>query len=697
MKKFLVFAFGSLFPCYAVALPPIVVGPDEDITNGTVPSGFTQNVEGIVRNFDVSGTQNILSGGKAYNTYIYPYAVQNVMNGGYAYGTQVSQRAYQDVYGIADNTILNTYASMNVQNGGVSNNATANNANVYVLAGGEATTTTLNASKMYVDGNTSGTVINRRGQEIVKNGGQSVNAVINSSGTQIVQSGGISDGAIINGGTQEVYGLAKNVTMNGGSQYVYGTASGVDGIGGLIDVFDGGIIQNLSVNGAQVVLEEGSKLTGNTLLSAQGDINLWGNSSIENLNMTNGVVNLAPGGAYKTLQIENLNGTGNFYINSRVSDGINDKIIVQNGSGNYGIAIRDYSPDDVFANDTVVVEAQNPNQKFYLIGGAVDVGAFRYNLIQQGNDWLLDKSPIVSDSATVAKNTFSSISTILYTHMQNLNTRIGDVRFDKKSGFWSRGWGRKLKLDFKDNSTANIDVAGVQIGYDKDLQLNNLYRWLIGVYGGYSVSEQKFDRDGQSDGNTYSLGAYSTVVFQDGIYMDLILSYYRHSQKLHSYLPDGADVIGKYNTDGWSLSVENGKRFELPNNWFLEPQVQVTYMDFENIKYRTNFNTLVRGYDGGSVLGRAGLTLGRKFEETLSFPFEIYTKTEILHEFSGNNKVKIADFEYKEDMLNTFYRLSIGGMAALGESSDMYFNLGTIWGDKVKLPIDVSLGVRVAL
>lgn len=694
MKKWILFFGILLWPVSAFALPPLIVGPGEDVSGGTVPYGWEQNVEGTVRNFDVSGTQNILTGGKAYNSYIYSYAAQKVMQGGYAYGTQISQYGFQDVYGVAENTNVGNYASMNVKSGGLSKNATLRGANMFVLAGGTAEGTNLNISNMYVDGTSSGTVINRRGQEVVKQGGQSTGTTINTSGTQIVEEGGLAEDVSIRGGTQEIYGEAKNVNIYDGYLYVYSSADTVNGQGGRIDVFGNAEVKNLTVDGVQAVLDEGSRLTGNTLLTGRGDINLWGSSSIENLQMEDGTVNLVAGG-YKTLQISELDGAGNFYINSSVSEGVNDKIIVQGGSGVYGIAIRDYSPDEVFAQDTVVVETQDPNQKFYLIGGAVDVGAFRYNLIQQGNNWVLDKSPIVSDSAIVAKNTFSSISSILYTHMQNLNGRIGDVRFDKKSGFWARGWGRELKLDFRDATSADIDVAGTQVGYDFDLPTSFFRRWLVGVYGGYSVSRQKFDREGNADGRTYGLGLYSTVVSRGGSYFDVIASYYHHNQKLKSHLPDGADVRGKYDTDGWSLSVEGGKRFTLADNWFLEPQLQVTYMDFGDIFYRTNFNTPVRGYDGGSILGRAGLMLGRKFEDTLKFPFELYVKADVLHEFSGNNRVKVADYEFKEDMLNTFYRLSVGGTAEINERSDIYFSLGTAFGDRVRLPVDAALGIRI--
>ena len=274
MKKRILFFGILLWPVSAFALPPLIVGPGEDVSGGTVPYGWEQNVEGTVRNFDVSGTQNILTGGKAYNSYIYSYAAQKVMQGGYAYGTQISQYGFQDVYGVAENTNVGNYASMNVKSGGLSKNATLRGANMFVLAGGTAEGTNLNISNMYVDGTSSGTVINRRGQEVVKQGGQSTGTTINTSGTQIVEEGGLAEDVSIRGGTQEIYGEAKNVNIYDGYLYVYSSADTVNGQGGRIDVFGNAEVKNLTVDGVQAVLDEGSRLTGNTLLTGRGGINL---------------------------------------------------------------------------------------------------------------------------------------------------------------------------------------------------------------------------------------------------------------------------------------------------------------------------------------------------------------------------------------------------------------------------------------
>lgn len=318
MKKRILFLGSLLWPVSAIALPPLVVGPGEDVSGGMVPYGWEQNVEGTVRDFDVSGTQNILAGGKAYNSYVYSYAAQKVMQGGYAYGTKISQYGFQEVYGVAENTNVGNYASMSVKSGGVSKNAALRGANMFVLSGGTAEGTNLSISNMYVDGTSSGTVINRRGQEIVKQGGQSTGTTINASGKQIVEEGGSAEDVSIRGGMQEIYGKAKNVNVYDGYLYVYSSADTVNGLGGRVDVFSNAEVKNLTIDGAQAVLDEGSRLTGNTRLTDRGAINLWGRSSIENLQMEDGTVNLVAVG-YKTLQIGELNGAGNFYINSSVS------------------------------------------------------------------------------------------------------------------------------------------------------------------------------------------------------------------------------------------------------------------------------------------------------------------------------------------------------------------------------------------
>ena len=44
-------------------------------------------------------------------------------------------------------------------------------------------------------------------------------------------------------------------------------------------------------------------------------------------------------------------------------------------------------------------------------------------------------------------------------------------------------------------------------------------------------------------------------------------------------------------------SAEIGQRFLLQDSWFIEPQLQATYMWLDDVSYRTTYNTLIKGED----------------------------------------------------------------------------------------------------
>lgn len=84
----------------AVAVTQIIPA-GEDVSGGDVHTVVTQQVYGTTRNFTVSGNQQIMSGGKSYNSVIYPYGQQNVEAGGVSYNTNVAYDALQNVNGTA--------------------------------------------------------------------------------------------------------------------------------------------------------------------------------------------------------------------------------------------------------------------------------------------------------------------------------------------------------------------------------------------------------------------------------------------------------------------------------------------------------------------------------------------------------------------------------------------------------------------
>ena len=695
-------------------------------SGGSVARGTVQNVYGTAIDFSVSGTQNVMSGGKSEYTALYSSGRQVVNAGGDALATQVNNNAMQTVWGTAEQTLIN-YGQQVVENGGTATNSTIKYGTMIVQTGGVAQGTNISyRGTETVYGQDIDSTINSRGTQNVMSGGQALNTTLNSGGNQYVYAGGLSSGTIINGGYQLVEGMAENTTINDGTQIVDGgTLNGavVNGYGGLsfssggtgnnLTLNDGSImafsgtsisdvtvnngyllvegqaeINNLSQFGGSSLLENGAIVSGVTKLSG-GEFKVQGTNTIPSLEMSGAAVDMINDNQYAKLTIGSISGQGKFYLNSQAAASQSDELVVNGGSGNFGIAMVDSSYEEIFPQDIPIVDVAGGNAQFYLLGGAVDVGAYQYDLHHIGNQWILEKTSQLTETAVVTKNTYSSINSIFLAQMETMNNRFDDLHLYKDSGFWVKtGW-RNLKLNFKDSTESNADVTTMQVGYDTKIKQDLVDTMVVGVSAGFTDSLIKFDRSGKAKGDTVNVGLYSSLMTKDKYFLDFMTHYYWHNQKLKSFLPHGDDVDGKYNVNGWSVGAETGKRIDFAGGWFAEPHLKVRYIDLGSMEYRTSLNTRIKGRGATSLEGRLGTSAGYSWDDK-----EVYMEFNLVEEFDGKSKINVAGETLHEDISDTMYELGVGFKFQPHEDLYSYVDISTQLGDKIEVPIDVSLGLR---
>lgn len=587
------------------------------------------------------------------------------------------------VEGSAENANVGTYGQMTVRDGGFANMTTVGRRGTLTVTGAGSSVTN--------------TILNSSSQMNITNGATADKIEVNSSAKVYIGDKSATNNATLYGGSLEVLsgGMADNTVINDGYMIVEdgGTAKNQVVNGGLLDVFAGGHVNGLTINGGETVFEGDATVDGVTTVNAKGFVYLHGNTTFNDLEFNNGSLFSIYNGTFKDINVNTLNGNGTIVMNSNVAENQHDSLTINNGAGTVGIALIDYSSTPVFKQDFKLIDGI-AGENFYLVGGAADVGAFHYDLQKQGDDWYLVKTLQLSDTAVLAKNTYAATRSIMYSHMQNLNNRLGEVHTNKVDGVWVRGMYRQLNLEFDDTSEADVDVSGVQLGYDYALNQNVFNRWLVGFYGGYSTEDQSFDRNGSGDGKTYSFGAYTTMIAENGLYADISAAYYHHKQDIVSYLPHGAQVDSSYDVDGYSLSLESGKRFEISNGYYVEPQAQISYTDFDNVSYRTSYNTLIEAYNQGSLLARAGVILGKRLDNQYNMPIDVFVRGDFYSEMDNGHKVEVAGYTIEEDRSEEFVRLGAGMNLNTNKGQELYLGIGTIIGDKVKMPVDLSLNAR---
>ncbi len=731
---------GAKFKIYGsgVAENTIISGGTMEVS-GSGTSLSSQMISGIQRVYGLAsgssisgGTQTVYSGGKAENTKISGDGIQNVSYSGLAVST--------NLYG----------GTQNINNGATAQNTVLSGGEMNVLSGGTAMGTELNTGTEIVSGTDSGSIINGGLQQIasggkavsttinggtqeIQEGGSSEGTVINTNGLQQVASGGVSDNTTINGGEMNVLsgGTATGTELNSGTEIVSGTDSGSTINGGLQQITDGGKAVSTTINGGtqsiygggisenpnvkggnlriyqggtsinttvtqgSAELYTGGTLSGQTQIS-QGTLNIYGDNTIPTLILNNSMVNIPQSGGYSTLQIGELNGSGIFNLSSNLADDEFDSLEITNGTGNFGIIFHDYSSEGTLPTKIKIInKAGSANDDFYLIGDAVDVGAFQYKLLQEGNNWLLSRTQQLTDSSLIAKNTYTSLSSLFYTHLTPIYNRLHIAHPQNKhdNGLWIKAINRRIKFDYKDMTNSRMDVYGTAIGFDREAAISDGYIITLGAYGSYSYSRQKYNQRGHADGDTESLGLYASLTTPSLLSFDVVGSYYWHDQKIRSYTPSGSPVDGKFTNNGWQVSSYVSRRFDFGEQWYVSPIAGLRYMRIEGVNYHTNFNTPVRANASDFLSGSIGLSAGKRITLQSASILDAYGRFNLIHDWDGKSNVTVADYTFTEDVSTMRYELGAGLNFYNSEDSGAgYLDVSTQLGSKVRYPWEINVG-----
>ena len=388
---------------------------------------------------------------------------------------------------------------------------------------------------------------------------------------------------------------------------------------------------------------------------------------------------------------------GRFYLNSNLSQNQSDHINIENGDGSFGLVIHDYSMESSLPSEFKIIdEAAGTHDSFYLVGNAVDIGAFHYNLREENGNWVLVRTEQLTDTSLIAKNTFASLSSLFYTHLSPVynHLRTAPGSSSPKNGLWVKSLGRRIKFKFKDDTGSRINVFGLETGYDRDVWSNGGNILSLGFYGGYTDSRQKYDRSGKGNGNTYSLGLYSAFNTADRYFINIVGSYFWHDQKITSHMPDGTGVISKYDTNSWQASVFAGRRFNFAEGWFVEPSVGADYMMINGLRYRTSFNTLINASDADYLSTEAGVAAGRGFKLDNDALIEAYGRFNLVYDWDGKIAVKVADYKITEKLSSVHYEFGLGLNAALKDDWSAYVEAAAQVGGKVTLPWEINVGLQ---
>ena len=482
-----------------------------------------------------------------------------------------------------------------------------------------------------------------------------VGEVINSHFSATFNNSAISGFALTGAESIKLSGtesLTENIQLTFNNSTVYG-----------VTTTDSNSVLNLNLNN--------SNWTTKAFTDEDGVVQT---TSLTNLALNNGVVNLANDNYQGIIVRGNLTGSGTFNLNTNIAENKSDKIIVQGtAEGSHKIGVTNQGAN-VANGKVTLVETNGGNAAFSLTNpnNRVDLGAYQYFLTKEGNNWVLANSknavtptppvatvtpskpvvtpskpvvtpnkPVVTPTAPVLPSTplLSDLANaqvslrqaqllLVEDNLSGIHQRLGEVKNGEKGNVWVRNVNSRQKLAALSTGESETlgfkqNVHSLQVG--ADAAVTDTLR--VGGFVGRSQANVGFNGhygDGKVRSN--SLGLYAAYLADNGIYVDNIVKYSRlHANSNHTE---------KRHYNAYTISSELGKRFTLANDWTITPQAQLAWT---HISSQENEDSL------SSVYSRIGLRVAKGFALSNGWNLQPYAEVNAITSKNRSSKIHYKD------------------------------------------------------
>ena len=470
-------------------------------------------------------------------------------------------------------------------------------------------------------------------------------------------------------------------------------------------ILTGDIVNN--GGSASVGLNNGSVLTGrleNVDKLAVNTDATWvmvDNQQVGDLSLGGGNVKFGETGTFYQLDVANLSGNGTFVMSTDFATLTGDFLnVTSTSSGDHSLLIASTGADPLTDDRLHVVHTEDGGAKFSLVGNRVDVGTYSYSLVDdnEGKDWLLDPgSKVISPSTNSVLALANAAPSVLYGEMTNLRTRMGELRHSNgaSSGLWTRGYSNKFEVNNRDKGVQYNQVQrGFTLGADVPLSGGD-GQWLAGFMAGHSTSDLDLSRGSKATVDSYYVGGYATWMdAESGLYFDGVLKFNRLHNESNVAMSDGKKAKGNYTQNAVTASAEVGRNIKLDDGFFVEPYGQLATAFIQNQSYELDNGLQAKGARTASVVGKAGVTVGRDIQLDAGSVLQPYLRTAVAHEFNQSNKVAVNGNSFNNDLSGTRVEMAAGLAMAVSKNWKVHADVERSMGKSVDQPWGVNVGLR---
>ena len=478
-----------------------------------------------------------------------------------------------------------------------------------------------------------------------------------------------------------------NVNLNGeGSSWTGNTKAEWNSASGKPDE------AKLTVSHMNLNVANGAQWNPTTIKSQNNETNGMNNIAINNLALNNGVVNLDSNNfaGDNAVKIENLEGTGgtintnnvdnNISINSKAADmslTVNGTKEVTDAIASGNASLQDLA-DVVKSNDKSAADSVTSDANDIIGGYSAEVDS--------NGKVVVNTVKTIENTTNRAISDMANISLMTWRQENNdMNKRLGELRDSKgEHGAWARMARGESKYG---SQNVKNQYNYYQVGYDEKLSTDP--NWTVGVALTRTEGTSTFAR-GTGENKHTGFAVYGSYLNDNGSFVDLIAKYARMD---NDYSTIGAGVgDASYETNGYSLSAEYGKRFTKDNGFWIEPQVELTYGTVGSVDYLTSKGARVHQDSVDSLVGRLGFSLGKDIKQG-----NVYVRASYLYDFDGETKATMSGAgtaSFEQDLGGGWWEVGVGTNLNLSDATHLYFDVEKTYGGNVATPWQWNAGVR---
>ena len=620
------------------------------INNGSLKSTTEINSVGNIDNYGDLKTKNLISNTRLYNRQGATLETENIdgATGTISnYGTLTNKNEIKSDGAIYNKGHLKSYSLVSkstVTNGGYNNSTDPADPNSKMEVGSLVAEAIINNGQLIADS-----------VETTKNIANGNSAALNINNTLKIE------GILKNAGSLETKDLIISQASDNANSDSYSTGS-------------------LKVKGTLTLNEnagfsfEDKKEGGDISI---GTLETKGNNVIS---VKNGVTDINVGTLDGNNTIINVESDAADQIKI---DQNNDEGLTVKGTGE----MTDYYGDDIAGGlnklkDTVGIKDGNKKTTLKLSAGSVTGDVTGYT--NENGDMVGYNEDINKDNAGISE--MASIALMAWRAENNdMNKRLGELRDSKgEHGIWTRMVRGQSKYGAQN---VKNQYSTYQLGYDEKLSVDK--NWTVGAAVSYTDASSSFST-GHGENKSTGFAVYGSYLSDNGSFVDLIAKAARLKNEFDVL---GGAGKGDYETNGYSLSAEYGKRFTKDNGFWIEPQVELTYGYVGAVDYLTNNDVKVRQNGMDSLVGRIGFAMGRNIKAG-----NVYARASYLYDFDGETDVtfskNMVTRGFKQDLGGGWWEVGVGTNINLSEATHLYFDVEKTYGGNVATPWQWNAGVR---